>query len=137
MGARTKARKRALDVIFEAEQRAVEPLEVLARLKAEASEPLNPWVTTLVEGLVHRGSAIDEVLETYSEGWALSRMPSVDRALARIGAYEILFEDSVDPAVTVDEIVNLASELSTEESPVFLNGLLGRIASIKDRLTFD
>lgn len=137
VSARTKARKRALDVLFEADQRSVSALEVLTRSAADASMPLNPWVSTLVTGVTSHAITIDETIETYSEGWALDRMPAVDRALARIAVYELVFEAEVPDAVTIDEIVSLASEISTDESPAFLNGLLGRIAAIKHRISLD
>lgn len=137
MSARTRARKRALDVLFEADQRSVPPAEVLARVALEAAEPLNPWVSALVSGVVAHQAKIDELIETYSEAWPLARMPAVDRGLARIGAYEILFEESVPDAVTIDEIVTLAGQLSTDESPVFLNGLLARLSSIKGRISLE
>ncbi|MEY2634375.1 MAG: transcription antitermination factor NusB [Actinomycetota bacterium] len=137
VSARTKARKRALDVLFEADQRSVSAQEVLTRIAADASVPLNPWVATLVEGVTAHAVTIDETIETYSEGWALDRMPAVDRALARIAVYELVYESEVPDAVTIDEIVSLASEISTDESPAFLNGLLGRIAAIKHRISLD
>lgn len=137
MSARTKARKRALDVLFEADQRSVSALEVLTRSEAAASVPLNSWVSTLVNGVTEHAVTIDETIETYSEGWALDRMPAVDRALARIAVYELVYQADVPDAVTIDEIVSLASEISTDESPAFLNGLLGRIAAIKHRISLD
>ena len=137
MTARRKARKRALDVLYEAELRGADPLAVLSRLESEATVPMNPWARTIVEGVVAKRFAIDEVIETYSQGWPLDRMPVVDRCLARIGVYEIAFEESVDDKVTIDEMVSLAAELSTEDSPTFINGLLGRVSSIRHRLTFE
>lgn len=137
MSARTKARKRALDVLFEADQRSVSAIDVLGRSESSASVPLNPWVSTLVNGVTEHAVTIDETIETYSEGWALDRMPAVDRALARIAVYELVYQQDVPDAVTIDEIVSLASEISTDESPAFLNGLLGRIAAIKHRISLD
>lgn len=137
MSARTKARKRALDVLFEADQRGVPAQEVLGRVQADATSPLNPWVQVLVDGVVSHVAVIDETIETYAEGWPLDRMPAVDRALVRIGVYELLFESDVPDAVTIDELVSLAADLSTDQSPAFVNGLLGRISAIKHRISVD
>lgn len=134
MGARTKARKRALDVLFEADQRGVSPQGVYLRIATQASSPLNPYSEQIINGVVAQIDRIDELIATYSEGWSLDRMPAVDRNLLRIGIYEILFVDEVPANVAIDEAVSLAGELSTEESPAFINGVLGKIASLKPRL---
>lgn len=135
MGARTKARKRALDVLFEAEQRGVEPRSVYLRLATDATSPLNPYVSELVDGVTANRDRIDELIATYAEGWSLERMPAVDRNLLRIGVYELLYSDAVPAEVAIDEAVGLAGELSTDESPSFVNGVLGRISSLKSRLS--
>jgi N utilization substance protein B len=135
MSARTKARKRALDVLFEAEQRGVRPHDVYLRVASEASSPLNPYTEQLVNGVVAQVDRIDELIATYSEGWSLDRMPAVDRNLLRIGIYEIMFVDDVPAKVAIDEAVTLAGELSTDDSPGFVNGVLGKIASVKPRLS--
>lgn len=135
MGARTKARKRALDVLFEAEARGVTPSSVYLRIATEASSPLNPYSETLVNGVVEKVDRIDELIATYAEGWSLDRMPAVDRNLLRIGIFEILFSEEVPANVAIDEAVGLAGELSTDESPAFINGVLAKIASLKPRLT--
>lgn len=135
MGARTKARKRALDVLFEAEARGVAPSGVYLRHATEASSPLNPYSETLVNGVVAQIDRIDELIATYAEGWTLDRMPAVDRNLLRIGIFEILFSEEVPANVAIDEAVGLAGELSTDESPAFVNGVLAKIASLKPRLT--
>ncbi len=136
MAARTKARKRAVDILFEAEQRKVEPVALLAERVAEPhTEAAVPQYTVdLVEGVVAHRERIDELLETYSHGWSLERMPAVDRALLRIGTWEVLFNDDVPDAVAVDEAVDLAARLSTDDSPSFVNGLLGRIVEVKPTL---
>ena len=133
MGARTKARKRALDVLFEAEQRDVEPRTVYLRLATEASSPLNPYTEELVDGVVAHRDRIDELLATYSEGWSLDRMPAVDRNVLRIAVYELLYVEDVPTTVAIDEAIGLVSDLSTDESASFVNGLLGRIASMHRR----
>jgi N utilization substance protein B len=135
MSARTKARKRALDVLFEAEQRGVQPRTVYLRVANDATSPLNPYTEELVNGVVANLDRIDELIATYAEGWAIDRMPAVDRNLLRIGVYEIMFVDDVPAKVAIDEAVGLASELSTDESPAFINGLLGRIASLQPRVS--
>jgi len=135
MNARTKARKRALDVLFEAEQRGIEPHTVYIRVATDATSPLNPYTEDLVRGVVAHRDRIDELLATYAEGWSLDRMPAVDRNLLRIATYELLYADDVPTNVAIDEAVSLAGDLSTDESPSFINGLLGRIASVQQRLS--
>jgi N utilization substance protein B len=136
VGARNKARKRALDVLFEAEQRQRDPLTLLAdRIAHPGTEAALPqYSVDIVEGVLAERARIDEVLSTHSHGWTLERMPAVDRALLRIGAWEILYNDDVPDAVAVDEAVELARTLSTDESPNFVNGLLGRIVDLKPTL---
>ncbi|SDC20071.1 NusB antitermination factor [Sanguibacter gelidistatuariae] len=136
MGARTKARKRALDVLFEAEQRHLDPIRLLAdRLVEPGTESALPqYSVDIVEGVLDRLDWIDELLETYSHEWALDRMPAVDRALLRIGTWEILFNEDVPDAVAIDEAVELSKSLSTDDSPAFINGLLGRIVELKPTL---
>lgn len=136
MAARSKARKRALDVLFEADQRQRPALEVLAeRLKVPGTQAALPqYAADLVEGVVAHQAQIDELISTYSRGWTLERMPAVDRAVLRIGTYEVLFRDEVPDAVAVDEAVELARALSTDDSPAFVNGLLGRIVELKPTL---
>ncbi|MGH8825734.1 MAG: transcription antitermination factor NusB [Jiangellaceae bacterium] len=135
MTARTKARKRALDVLYESEIQGLTPGATLARRAAAASPPLNEYTVALVEGVVANLERIDELLATYAVDWTLERMPAVDRNLLRIGAYEILFRDDVPDAVAVSEAVALARELSTDDSPGFVNGLLGRLVEIKPSLS--
>jgi N utilization substance protein B len=137
MSARTRARKRVLDILYEAEMRATAPEQVLARTVEDSTDQLNEYVPFLIAGIVEKKSIIDETIETYSQEWALDRMPMVDRELARIGVYEIFFQDDVPDAVVINEIIELASSLSTDESPAFLNGLLAKISSIKHRISFE
>jgi N utilization substance protein B len=137
VSARSKARKRAVDVLFEADQRpGTDVLELLAeRLRNPGSPaPLPQYAVDVVEGVHAHQERIDEILGTYSHGWSLARMPAVDRAILRVGAWEILFNDEVPDAVAVDEAVELARTLSTDESPGFVNGLLGRILQLKPAL---
>jgi N utilization substance protein B len=129
MGARTKARKRALDILFESEQRGLQPGATLTDRVAAADPPLNPYTVTLVEGVAERQSQIDALIAAYSAGWTLDRMPAVDRTLLRLGVFELLYAEDVPDAVAISEAVSLAKDLSTDESPAFVNGLLARIAS--------
>jgi N utilization substance protein B len=134
MSARSKARKRALDVLFESEQRGVDVLETLAGRVAAADPPVSEFTVELVEGVVKHRDRIDELLTTYSQGWSLDRMPAVDRAVLRLGTFELLWLDDVPDAVVVDQAVELARNLSTDDSPGFVNGVLGRLLDLKPML---
>lgn len=136
MGARTKARKRALDLLFEAEQRGVNAVTLLdERVAAPVTPaPLPPYTAELVRGVVQHWNAINDALTTYAKDWPLDRMPAVDRNLLRLSAFELLFNDDVPDRVAIAEAVGLATELSTDESPKFVNGLLNRLAEVKDTL---
>jgi N utilization substance protein B len=131
VAARSKARKRALDVLYEADVRAVDPLTTLAERRALAEPPLNEYTVELVEGVQQHRDRIDAILTDYAEGWTLSRMPGVDRAVLRLGVYELIWRDEVPDAVAIDEAVELAKTLSTDESPRFVNGVLARV--LRDR----
>ena len=135
MAARSKARKRALDVLFEAELRNEPVLQILGERAAEQSPPVPAYTRELVEGVQAHRSRIDELLAEYAQGWALDRMSAVDRNILRIGAYELLWQDQVPDAVAIDEAVQLARDLSTEGSPAFVNGLLARLLELKPTLT--
>ena len=136
MAARTKARKRAVDLLFEAEQRGINARDLFAeRLAKPVTEaPLNQYTADLVEGVVAHWTDINELLATYSQGWTVERMPSVDRAILRLGAYEVLYAQDVPEGVAIAEAVELARSLSTDESPKFVNGLLARLAEVKPTL---
>jgi N utilization substance protein B len=134
VGARSKARKRALDVLYEAEQRGVEPLTLLRDRLPVADPPLPEYAVGLVEGVVAHRERIDELLAAYSQGWTVQRLPAVDRAVLRIGLYELIWRDDVPDAVAVSEAVELAKSLSTDQSPSFVNGLLGRLLELKPTL---
>ena len=127
MSARTKARKRALDVLFSCELRDETPLEALERVLDEGERPTTEYTVTLVRGVAEHQAQIDELLSSYSEGWTLSRMPAVDRNVLRLGVFELLHVDDVPDAVAVSEAMSLVRELSTDESPQFVNGVLGTI----------
>ena len=131
MSARTKARKRAVDILFEADQRQRPPLDVLAERQSRGESGANPYTVEVVEGVVEHQGVIDAWLAEHSVDWSLERMPAVDRAVLRIGVYEVLWSAEVPDAVAIDEAVELAKNLSTDESPAFVNGLLGALAANK------
>jgi len=126
--ARRKARKRAVDVLYESEMRGAAPLEILRDRIARAEPPISPYTRTLVEGVVERQARIDELISGYATDWTLERMPPVDRNILRIAVYELLWCDDIDMPVAISEAVELAKSLSTDDSPRFVNGLLGRLA---------
>ena len=129
MTARRKARKRALDLLYEADIRSTDaPLLVDERLEDD------DYAGLIVIGVVEHRDRIDEILDSHSQSWSVDRMPVVDRTLLRIAVFEILWNDDVPDAVAIDEAVEMAGELSTDESPAFINGLLGRIEETKPRL---
>ncbi|WP_035840806.1 transcription antitermination factor NusB [Kitasatospora azatica] len=137
--ARSKARTRAFQILFEADHRGVDPLSVLADWVARAREPkpdegvpqVAEYTMQLVEGYVQHARRIDELISSYAVGWTLDRMPVVDRNVLRLGAYELIWEDGVPDAVVLDESVEIAKEYSTDDSPGFVNGLLARFQENK------
>jgi transcription antitermination protein NusB len=131
VAARSKARKRALDVLYEADVRGVDALRTLADRVALAEPPVNDYTIELVEGVQAHRDRIDEILADYAEGWTVDRMPDVDRAILRLGVFELLWRDDVPDPVAIDEAVELAKSLSTDESPRFVNGVLARV--VRDR----
>ena len=138
MSARTKARKRALDIMYESDLRGLSldgTLRERADDRAAEGAPLNPYTVALVEGVVEHQEAIDGLLAEYSVGWTLDRMPAVDRNLLRLGAYEILHAGDVPDEVAISEAVALAQQLSTDESAGFVNGILARLAERKPSVT--
>jgi N utilization substance protein B len=132
VSARGKARKRALDLLFECDARGL-PLDATLADRARETA-LNPYTVTLVEGVAAHQRHIDDVVSTHAEGWDLDRMPAVDRAVLRLGVYELLYSADVPPPVAVAEAVRLATELSTDASPSFVNGVLSTVALHRDEL---
>ncbi|HWK20511.1 MAG TPA: transcription antitermination factor NusB [Microbacteriaceae bacterium] len=134
MSARTKARKRALDLLYSADIRGIdlptaltdEDVRVSGELDRQASWA---YAAEIVQGVIDRGEEIDELIATYARDWPLERMPTVDRALLRLATWEIAFNPDVPPAVAISEAVEQARTLSTEDSARFVNGVLGRIAA--------
>jgi transcription antitermination protein NusB len=135
MAARTKARKRALDILFESELRREPVLDVLAERTAAADPPVSEYAAALVRGVQEHADQIDQLLAAYAQGWTLDRMPAVDRNILRIGVQEMLWNDDVPDAVAISEAVALAGELSTDDSSSFVNGLLGRLLELKPTLS--
>lgn len=136
MGARSKARKRALDVLYGADVRGESINQALADEAARAAvdpKRANSWeyAREIVVGITEHGDEIDELIETYSQAWPISRMPAIDRALLRIGVWEVLFNEDVPDSVAISEAVESARVHSTEDSAGFVNGLLGRIAATR------
>lgn len=141
MSARSKSRKRALDVLYAAEARGIDPLIVLTeRMEPPTGPDLHSWAPmgeyaeSIVRGVVEHQSRVDGLLSEHSRGWTLERMPAVDRAILRIAVYELLYSLDVPPAVVVNEAVDAAKLLSTDDSPKFVNGVLGQIAVITPQL---
>lgn len=133
MSARSKARKRALDMLFQADVRAEALSEIIeAEAKRAAGEPdrAASWLYAreIVDGVVDHREEIDELIASYAQGWSLDRMPNVDRAILRLSAWEVLHNPDVPTAVAIDEAIELAKEYSTEDSSRFVNGVLGKIA---------
>ena len=133
MSARRKARKRALDLLFESDLRGTNPLELLSsRPTPDLAEA--EYVAVLINGVSQYKEKIDEFINTYAEGWDMDRMPAVDRNLLRVALYEILWQEGLDDQISANEAVELASELSTKDSAAYINGVLGRIIALKSVL---
>jgi|HubBroStandDraft_3_1064219.scaffolds.fasta_scaffold66776_2 N utilization substance protein B len=137
MPARSKARKRALDILFEAEQRGLPVLELLSERQSLGEQPVQEYAADLVRGVATHQERIDLVISDNAVGWTLARMPAVDRNVLRIGVYELVWADDVPDAVAISEAVALAQDLSTDSSPVFVNGLLAKIRDLKPTLARD
>ena len=133
MGARTKARKRALDILFSADVRGDDlAVTLAAEAKRAVSEPARAaswlYAREIVDGIIDHRDEVDEQIVTHSRDWKIDRMPAVDRALLRIGVWEIVYNDDVPTAVAIDEAVELAKEFSTDDSGAFVHGVLARVA---------
>ena len=133
MSARSKARKRALDVLFASEMRGEDPIGALDRAIAEGEGPTHAYTEVLVRGVVAHQARIDALLTEYAQGWTLDRMPAVDRNVLRLGVWELLYADDVPDAVALSEAMKLVGDLSTDESPGFVNGILG--STMRDKAT--
>jgi transcription antitermination protein NusB len=131
VAARSKARKRAVDVLYEADLRGRDRRELLAERIADGYPPVNEYTVRLVEGVDEHASDIDRLIDEHASGWSLERLPDVDRAILRMGTFELLWADDVPDPVVIDEAVQLAKALSTDDSPAYVNGVLGAIADAK------
>ena len=133
MSARSKARKRALDLLYASEMR-----NRSTRRRAGRASPRPARSTTTPsswsQGVTEHRARLDEVIASYAQGWTLDRMPAVDRNVLRMATYEVLYVDDVPDAVAVSEALNLVRDLSTDESPAFVNGVLGNIVRDRDSL---
>ncbi|MEI2786059.1 MAG: transcription antitermination factor NusB [Candidatus Nanopelagicales bacterium] len=136
MSARSKARRRAVEVLYESDLRESDVEIGLESLTARMQSPMNPYTETIVRGVQTHRDQIDETLSTYAQGWTLERMPAVDRAILRAGTWEVLWGE-VPSGVALAEAVELANELSTDESGKYINGVLARIQDLKPRLVVE
>ena len=124
-----------MELLYEAALRGADPVTLLSeRVGSTAVDPISDYTIKLVEGVGENRDRIDEVLAEHAQGWSLERMPPVDLAVLRVGLYELLWLDDVPDPVAIDEAVGIAKQLSTDDSPRFVNGVLGRIGTIADRL---
>jgi transcription antitermination protein NusB len=137
MSARSKARKRALDILYEAELRGLPTLELLSERQSVGNVPVQPYAAELVRGVATHSERIDELISWNLVDWTLERMPAVDRNVLRLGVYELLWADDVPDGVAISEAVALAEDLSTDASPSFVNGVLSRLAVEKPTIDLD
>jgi N utilization substance protein B len=139
VSARSKARKAALDLLFEADIRGINVLEILNLRdvveEAPDARPIREYTRTLVIGVNENSRKIDELITTYAQGWDMDRLPNVDRNILRLGIFEILWSTEIPDGVAIDEALDLAKELSTDDSAGFIHGVLGRISSLKENLS--
>jgi N utilization substance protein B len=139
VSARSKARKQSLDLLYEGDIRGQAPADLLALRdvveEGPDSRPIREYTKELISGIADNRRRIDELISTYAQGWDMDRLPAVDRNILRLGIYEILWCKDLDDAVAIDEALNLARELSTDDSAGYIHGVLGRISNIKESLT--
>ena len=139
MSARSKARKQALDVLYESDIRGNDLLQTLQSRdvveEGPDARPIRDYTKELVNGVAENRRKIDELITTYAQGWDMDRLPAVDRNILRLGIFEILWSSEVPISVAIDESLALAKELSSDESSKYIHGVLGRIASIKDTIS--
>ncbi len=139
MSARSKARKAALDLLFEADIRGVKAVDILVLRdvieEGPTARPIREYTRELIHGVYENSRKIDELIATYAKGWDMDRLPALDRNILRIGIYEILWASTIPDSVAIDEALTLAKELSTDGSSAFIHGVLGRISSIKESLS--
>jgi transcription antitermination protein NusB len=138
VSARSKARKQTLDLLYEADIRSVSASELLALRdvveEGPDARPIREFTRELISGITSNRRKIDELISTYSQGWDMDRLPAVDRNILRLGIYEIVWSQDLDDGIAIDEALNLARELSTDESAGYIHGVLGRISTIKESI---
>jgi N utilization substance protein B len=138
VSARSKARKQTLDLLYEADIRGASAADLLALRDVEDegpdARPIRDFTKILIAGVTENRRKIDELITTYAQGWDMDRLPTVDRNILRLGIYEIVWSQDLDDGIAIDEALNLAKEISTDESAGYIHGVLGRIASIKDSI---
>lgn len=138
MSARSKARKQTLDLLYEADIRGASAADLLASRDAiedgPDARPIRDFTKELIAGVTTNKRKIDELIATYAQGWDMDRLPAVDRNILRLGIYEIVWSEDLADGIAIDEALNLAKELSTDESAGYIHGVLGRISSIKDSI---
>jgi N utilization substance protein B len=138
VSARSKARKQSLDLLYESDIRGTSSMDLLSLRDViddgPDARPIREYTKVLVNGVNEHIRKIDELISTYAQGWDMDRLPAVDRNVLRIGIYEILWQEDVPHAVAIDEALAMAKELSTDESSVYIHGVLGRISSISKEL---
>jgi N utilization substance protein B len=139
VSARSKARKHALDLLYESDIRGNDALQILESRDVQDegpdARPIREFTRELIMGTVENRRKIDELIMTYAQGWDMDRLPAVDRNILRLGIFEILWSTNVPVSVAIDEALNLARELSSDESSKYIHGVLGRIASLKDSIS--
>lgn len=131
VGSRGRARRRALEILFEAENRKTTPLEALQRRRDYTEQTINPYTSAILDGVITHQEQIDELLAQYAHGWTMERMLAMDKSILRLGAWELLFNDEMPDAAAVNEAVNMAREYSNDDSPGYVNGVLGRLQELK------
>lgn len=138
MSARSKARKQALDLLYESDIRGTDLLVLLQSREVieegPDARPIREYTRSLVEGIYEHKRKIDELISTYAQGWDMDRLPAVDRNILRLGIYEVLWIENLEDGIVIDEALSLAKDLSTDDSAGFIHGVLGRISSIKGSL---
>jgi N utilization substance protein B len=138
VSARSKARKQTLDLLYEADIRGTSAAELLTARDVEEdgpdARPIRDFTKVLISGVTDNKRKIDELIATYAQGWDMDRLPAVDRNILRLGIYEIVWSEDLADGIAIDEALNLAKELSTDESAGYIHGVLGRISSIKDSI---
>ena len=134
IGSRGRARRRALEILFEAEHRNTTPLSALQRRREFTDQTINPYTAQIIDGVITHQEQIDELLAQYAHGWTMERMLAMDKSILRLGAWELLFNDEMPDAAAVNEAVNMAREYSNDDSPGYVNGVLGRLQDLKPTL---